>query len=305
MPNDFLSPELQTIEREHRRDVRIVEARPLLMRVGFATLVVVDIIMAIFFVVVIIGYIISGSFSDLRSMASLATNADEMQAIASQSRAKDMSVGSVKVLQGTDTSYDFYTLVKNTNSDWYATFTYVFSSGGTTSRIEDGFVMPGEEKYLMSFGNTAESRPSSVTVTIGELVWHHINRHEAPDVQAWLNEHRNFTVADATYSSDIGLANDKIGRTTFTLTNTTPYAYWTPQFTVILERAGAIVGVSKATVSEFSAGDVRSVEVRWYGELAASGTVTVVPDINYFDEDVYMPPQGMPANDPRDNSFDI
>lgn len=298
--NPILSPELQAIEREHQRDVRIVEARPKLMRLGFALAVIADVAMVAFFAFVIIGYVVSDSFAELRSAGGFDDNIAAMHAIAKGSDAQQLVLGSAKVLQGTATSYDFYATVKNTNTDWYATFTYSFSAGSTTSRTEDGFVMPGENKYLLSLGTRAENRPSSPSITLENIVWHRINHHDAPDVAVWLAEHGSFLLTTPTYAADIALANEKIGRTTFTVTNASPYSYWAPQFNVILERAGAVVGVSRATLSQFIAGEVRNAEVRWYGEIPLTATATVAPNVNFFDESSYMSPQGTQGIDPRD-----
>lgn len=303
MPNDFLSPELQAIEREHRRDVRMVTARPFFVRVIFGLLVMIDLTMLLFFSVVIIGYLIQGSFNDVRAVALLDQNTQAIHAFATQNAEKKLSIGTAKVLQGTATSYDFYALVKNPYPDWYATFTMTFAGNGVTERQEKGFVLPGEEKYLISFGNVAKSRPSSVRVQLRDVVWQRVDRHFAPNVQEWMNEHDNFTVTNVAYVTDIGLINGSIGRTSFTLANTTPYSYWTPQFTVILERAGAVIGLAQATVSAFASGEKREVEVRWYGEQAMNASVTVVPNIHYFDAAVFMPPLGMDVADPRDQDF--
>ncbi|MEK7632805.1 MAG: hypothetical protein AAB473_03365 [Patescibacteria group bacterium] len=300
MANPILSPELQAIEAQNRRDIRIVEARPKLMRVGFALAIIADVAMLAFFAFVIIGYVVSDSFTELRSAAGFDDNVAAMHAIAKGSDAQQLTLGSAKVVQGTATSYDFYATVKNPNADWYATFTYSFSAGGTVSRTEDGFVMPGEDKYLLSLGAKADSRPSSPSITLENIVWHRVNHHDAPDVPEWLTEHGNFLITAPTYAADIALANDKIGRTTFTVTNASPYSYWEPQFNVILERAGAVVGVSQATLSQFTAGEVRNSEVRWYGEIPLTATATVAPNVNFFDESSYMSPQGNQGIDPRD-----
>lgn len=298
----MLTPELQAIEKQYERDVRIVEAQPLLRRIGFFTAVIAEVLMGIFLVVVVFGYVINGSFTELRAAGvAFGTNLDAFRAIASASDAEALDLGTVKVVQGTPTSYDFYATVTNANDDWFATFTYAFTSGSITTEEQDGFVMPGERAYLLALGIEADTKPGTPTVSVENIVWHHVDRHIAPDTAAWLEEHNGFLISEPTYTTDIDLGTAKIGRTTFTVTNATPYAYWTPQFTVILERAGAVVGISQATLTEFDASEARDVEVRWYGDLPVTATATVIPAINYFDTDSYMPPRGTPGEDIRDS----
>jgi len=300
--NPLLSPELQAIEREHERGIRMIEARPFFHRLGFILLIVAEASMGIFLAVVVVGYFISGSFDDVRAASStFGSNVLNFRAIASESDAKQLVLGSAKVLQGTPTSFDFYTTVKNTNTDWYATFTYTFTAKGIDSIVQKGSVMPGDTTYLFALGVDAEDRPSSVSVAIENILWNRVDRHVAPDVQSWVAKHNDFTVSTPIYAPDIHLGGTKIGRTSFTVTNTTPYSYWAAQFVVVLERAGAVVGISRATMTELEAGEVRDVEVRWYGDEPTSATATVIPAINYFDPSSYMAPRGTREEDIRDS----
>jgi hypothetical protein len=298
-----LSPELQAIDREHARGVRMLETLPRLQKIGLFSAIALEVLMGIFLIVVVFGFVVSGSFADIRAAGAFDDNIDASHAIAKGSDAEALSIGTAKVLQGTPTSYDFFAAVKNGNADWYATFTYVFTAGSTTSRTEEGFAMPGESTYLVSLGYPLDARPSSPTITVSDVVWHRVDHHAAPDVPAWLEDHGGFTLTTPTYAPDIDFTQTKIGRTTFTVTNSTPYGYWSPQFTVVLERAGAVVGISKATLLELDAGDVRPVDVRWYGDLPVTATATVLPSINYFDPASYMPPRGTTGTDVRDGGL--
>lgn len=300
MVNPLLSPELQNIEREHARALRLVESRPVLMMFGTMIALGIDVLLVAFFIIVVMGFFVSGSFDDVRAAGTLNVNRAYFHAIAKNGIPQQLTIGSAKVVQGTATSYDFFTTVKNENTDWYATFTYTFHSGSLVTRSESGFVMPGSSVLLTSLGFVSSSRPSSSTITVSDLVWHRIDRHDVPDSDSWIAEHGSFRISSPTYSADIGLSTEKVGRTTFTVTNASSYGYWSPQFLVTLERAGAVVGIAKATVSQFASGESREVEVRWYHDVPLTGTVTVTPVINYFDGSSYMSPQGVHGSDIRD-----
>lgn len=297
-----LSPELQAIEREYGRNIRIVETRPKLQRFGILAAFIIEGAAIAFFLFSVMGYVISGSFDELRSAGvSFGANTAYFHAIAAQSDAQQMTLGSAKAVQGTPSSFDFFASIANPNEDWYATFTYTFTASGISTDAKDGAVMPGETSYLLSLGNATDARPSSVSVAVDNIVWHRVNRHIAPDVSVWLENHNAFIISEPDYAPDLDYAESKIGRTTFTVTNATPYAYWAAPFTVVLERAGAVVGISQATLTEFESGEMREADVRWYGDLPVSATATVVPAINYFDEDAYMPPRGTTGDDVRDS----
>lgn len=300
MPQNHLDSQFQTIEKEHRRDAAIVSARPLLIRIFFGVWMAIDAALILFFVLTVIVYVVSGSFQEIRDSASLGGNIAATHAHSENGAAEDLLVGSPRVVKISDTAVDFYVIVENPNDDWYATFDYTFtSSGGATDSME-GYVMPGEEKYVIALNEKWESRPTSAEIEMTNLVWHHVDRHDVADPEAWLADHGDFGISNATYSTDVKLAEEAVGRSTFTVKNSSPYAYWEPTFTVILERNGAIVGLHQATISRFTSGETQEVAVHWSGDVPTSATATLVPNINYFEPDVYMSPTGDRGIDARD-----
>lgn len=299
-PQNPLDSQFQTIEKDHRRDAAIVSARPLLIRTFLGAWVVLDVALVVFFVVTVIVYLVSGSFTEMRNAATLGNNIAATRAISVNNAAEDLVVGSPRVLKSSETAVDFYVAIENPNDDWYATFDYVFSYNGGATESKTGYVMPSEEKYVITLNEKSDSRPSTADIEISNLVWHHVDRHDVADPESWLMDHGDFEISNATYGTDVELAEEEVGRSTFTVKNNSPYAYWEPTFTVILERNGAIVGLHQATVSRFSSGETEEVAVHWSGEVPTSATATLVPNINYFDADVYMSPSGSQGIDLRD-----
>ncbi len=299
-PLNSVNPELQTIEKQHRREIMVLDARPLLARVMLGLWIGIDAILLIFFVWQVIWYLVSGSFFEVRDMAKLGANVGVMHEVVNNRAANDLIIAGANILKSSDSASDFYTLIENPNEDWYATFSYVFSySDGNTGTME-GYVMPGEEKYLIALNVKSDVRPSSADISLSNVVWHYVDRHEVSDVGTWIEEHDNFIVSDASHITDIELSEDKIARSLFTITNASAYAYWEPVFTILLKRNGVIVGLNQATVQRFEAQESRDVEVHWSGDAVTTGTPTILPNLNYFDSSSYMMPGGSQANDWRD-----
>ena len=295
-----INPEMRAIEQMHRRESMIVNARPFLARVFLGTWVAVDAVFLAVFAVVVVGYVVQGSFAELRQAGRLDDNLAAMRAASLERQAHDLEVGAPRVLASTSGAYDVYAIVENPNTEWYATFSYAFAWSDETSAVTDGFVMPGETKFLLALNVASGNKPSSPDITIADVAWHRVNRHDVADTAAWLVDHGNFLVTQTSHDADIELAEDRVARSLFTVENATPYSYWEPTFTVVLTRGGSVVGVHQATVSRFAGGDIRDVEVHWSGEIIPSGTLEVYPNINYFSENAYMTPSGEQATDVRD-----
>lgn len=303
MPNtpvNQVNPELNAIEKQHRRETLVVNARPLLARVLLGLWIAIDAALVIFFISQIIWYVSSGTFVELRAIATLGNNVGVIHEAVNNRAAEDVVVNSAKILKSTDTSSDFFARIENPNEDWYATFTYTFTWGSGSTESLDGFVMPGEQKYLFALNQKSDIRPSTAELELSEFTWHWVDRHEVKDVATWMSEHQDFVVSEASHAADIELAEEKVGRSVFSLTNNTAYAYWEPVFSVVLERNGVPVAVNQATVQRFEAGETREVEMHWPGDAVVSGTPNVEPNINYFDASAYMTPGGVQADDWRD-----
>lgn len=295
-----VNPELQAVEKQHRRETLVLNARPLLARVLLGVWIVIDGVLLIFFVWQIIVYLVSGSFAQLRQIGTLGDNVDVLHASVVSSAAHDLLVKNVKALRASSSATDMYASLENPNADWYATFSYRFTWSGAVTDTYRGFVMPGESKYLLALNIKGDTRPSSAEVELIDVAWHHVNRHDVANITSWLEDHQRFVVTDSVYAADVALESGSVGRSAFTVTNNTPYGYWNPVFVVLLERNGAVVGANQATIERFAAGETRQVDVHWSGDIPASGTNVVIANINFFDAGAYMMPSGIQGTDWRD-----
>lgn len=295
--------ELHKIDREYQRDVTIVNARPRVVNFALFLWLLLDIGLIIFFLLSVVLYVVSGSFSDQRLMGTLDDNVAALHRSAAARVADPLLIGDPRVLTHEVGAYDVYAILENPNAEWYATFTYQFSDNVMAEPVE-AFIMPGEEKYLLALNVQMENKPSGVTVAIEDVTWHRVDRHEVANTEEFLVEHANFLVADSTYDDSIVIDTTKVGDATFTLTNDTPYTYYNPNFVLLLKQGGSVIAVNQVAVPQFVAGEARTVTVHWFGDAPGTGSVEVIPAINYFDKDEYSAPTGDVGEDIRDTADD-
>lgn len=291
--------ELHKIDREYQRDMTIVSARPKVVNFALFLWLLLDVGLLVFFLFSVILYLVSGSFADQRLVATLDNNVDALHSAAAARVADPLLVGDPHVLTHDVGAYYVYTVLENPNAEWYATFTYQFSDDVMTEPAA-AFIMPGEEKYLLALGVALENKPSGVTVAVEDVVWHRVDRHDVPNTAEFLVEHANFVVTDSTYDDRITIDTTKVGDATFMLTNNTPYTYYNPSFVVLLQQGNSVLAVNQVSVPQFAAGEARAMTVRWFGNAPSSGTVEVIPAINYFDDEEYAAPTGEAGTDIRD-----
>ncbi len=294
------NPELLQIDRQYKRDVALVEARPLLQRLGVIFWWSLDIGLVAFFVIYLVYSLFFGSANTQREAAKVVNNIQSTHAITLARAADPLVPGSARVIESETGKFDYYVQVYNPNSDWLATFSYYFTSSSGETKQHHAFVLPGENKYLLTFAESSTTRPLNTEVVIEDLSWQRIDAKETNDVAAWLAEHQKFTVENVSHEASVQLGGEAITRTSFTITNNSAFSYWSPEFSVLLGRSGALVGVNTVTIPGFESGETRVVNVNWFGNVPTSASVEIVPNIDFFDDEVYMTPTTETPTDLRD-----
>ncbi len=295
-----LQGDFAEIEKRYKEEVAVTTWRPKLIMIGLVTWGLIDAALVIFFLVTVASYVVQGSFDEARSIGSIGQNAGVAHVMTVARLAQPILTNDAHVLTHDATTYDMYAVVENPNTEWYATFNYHFTAGQIVTATKEGNSMPGESRYLTALNVKSDTRPVGAQLVIADVVWHRIDHHEIADTAAYLTVRNDFQVTDEVYAPDVVLAADTVGRSVFTLKNATAYSYFSPVFTVLLKRGGVVIGINEVTLSQFTTGEARAIEVHWFGDIPTSGTVEVVPMINYFDEAVYTKPPSDVLVDPRD-----
>ena len=195
--------------------------------------------------------------------------------------------------------YDLAVKVKNPNAKFMATFNYCFTQGENNIFCGTGFILPGEEKYILSLGRNNLSGLSNVSFQLADIFWQRINPHQISDWDDFAAGRLNFAIFETDFAaaSDSGLS-DRISLNTlsFSVKNDTPFGYYEVPFNIILFSGSEIVGVNRYFVNDFIAGETRQVKISWPGNFRSVNRVEVMPELNIIDENVYSKYRGTSAN---------
>lgn len=299
-----VNPELLQVEKEFKREVKVVESIPRLKKAGLLLWLIFDSVLLVIFFFGIGSYLVNGMFVDRDQVANMISNLSSIRSISLERSADSLFINNAQLFVLNDGKYDFYAEVENPNEDWYATFTYYFTSSSGDTRIHEGFILPGSTQRFAALNQSFDTRPSGSELVIEAVEWFRVDGHEISDIEFFMDEHEEFVISDAIYDRAVELEEGSVSRTTFTISNNTPYSYWTPEFFVLIMRSGKVAGINTVNIAGLSASETREIVVNWFGAVPSSGTVEVIPNINYFDPDAYMPPQGDIGSDIRDDIDD-
>lgn len=286
--------------KEFRREVAIVQARPLIYKIAIILWIAFDIVLIGLLLYVVLGYLVYGQFSDRRLTAELAQNLSLIHSNVEERSAKSLLIDDSYTI-GSEGSYDFVAELTNPNDDWFAEISYSFVGSSGESTAQSGFIFPGETKYLIALNQDIESSMRSVELEVLSINWTRMDAHTIPDRSQWYEEHNNFSLSNISHGT-IEVSGKQVVRSTFTITNSSPYQYWSAPFTLVLERNGVPIGVNQVSFAGLDVGETRTVSVNWFDNTPSSGDLIIEPSINFLDDNIYMTPQSEAEVDVRDLS---
>ncbi|MFA5048867.1 MAG: hypothetical protein WC516_07630 [Patescibacteria group bacterium] len=191
---------------------------------------------------------------------------------------QDMQLSDIEVLGGENGRYDFMVQAVNPNADWLVTFDYSFvDSSSTDATPRPGFILPGEQKYLLDLGHNSASGKLQIT----NQQWKRISNF------AQIREARmRLEINDK--KMELPAKTGDPTRLIFTLVNNSPFSYWNLPIQIFLMSGGTTRSINYLNLSQVKSGESRTMSVNWSQQLPYIDNVEIVPDLNIFDNNNIM-----------------
>lgn len=290
MEESFLQQADPKFEKQYQRSIWLIEHRRLLHFVGWGIGITFDLVLLVFSIWTFFDVFILRQEIERTYVESVVVSGQkDLRAFSLAQTAQPLVVTPVSVFSLGKNVYDFYTSISNPNEEWYATFTYKFSFEGEEGNIQQGFILPQEEKPLFFLGSTYQTRPTQVSVHIENIHWHRLNHHEVDDYKTWYQERLSFLIQEVNFSLEETINGQTVGQIHFSVSNPTAFSFWEPEFSILLLRGNSVAGVTTTRIEELISGQTRLVDIHWLGTLPAVSRVQVIPAINILDPAVFMP----------------
>lgn len=287
---------------EHYQDIEGVSTKSLDFGLWFiehkkqlrsALVIILIVISAISWSYTIYGfayYIAKGMADDEKLISEMVRNSNPGHNYIASQAAEDLNYYPALVLKSSDKRYDFLAQLKNPNKDWWAEFYYYFTVGQTKTKIEKGFILPQETKFLLTLAQEFSYQPQ-VQLVIENLRWQRVNAHLIPDWNDYYASHLNIVNSDIKFlpASLSGLSEKvMLNQLDFTSVNKTPYNYWQVDYIILLFGGDNVISVNKYSLTDFMSGQVRSVNLSWPGNLGRVSKIEINPEINIMQDDIYI-----------------
>ena len=203
---------------------------------------------------------------------------------------KDIQKGSVSVLRVND-KVNFVVKIDNLNIDHWAYFKYSMLIDGQETEEINGFVLPGESKYLVQIGQSITGVNKNASLVLKDVLWHRVQKHKIEDWRAFSKLRLNMEVFDKEFlpAKSSGLSEKiMLSLLRYKVKNNSPFNYWDINFNIILYSRSNIIAVNRHAINEFLSGETREVSVIIPGDINRVTEIKVVPEIDLTRSDIYM-----------------
>ena len=202
-----------------------------------------------------------------------------------------LEVISREVLSAGTGKIDIAVRVRNPNTKWgLRGVTYQFTVGGQFYDKERAFVLPGEEKYLLTL-NVSGIATGTPQVFFEDEDWWRVTKYED-----WGPERTNFLITDKKFTSarQTELSEQlPISQVTAMITNASAFNYDEVEIQVALLSGNRLVGVNTVPFQDFASSETRPMVARWTENLPPISTVEIFPTVNILEEEVYADYEGV------------
>jgi hypothetical protein len=269
----------------------LVKHRKIFINIFYGLLFVISVITWSMFIYTFGHYVLVGMVKDSRLLSELAVFNENIPAVIERQAAKPIKIYNIETFDGGGGLIDTVVRIENPNSRHSARFEYVLLQAGEVIAAEKGFILPDENKYLVSLGNRPADPGQPVKIAFQTMKWHRITAHEYPSWDLYFSQRINFSVADVNFlPGSSSLVSEKIAlnELNFTVANNSTYNYHEVDCVILLKSASRIISANKYRIKNFMSEESRPVNLTWPGSLPRIDDILIYPEVDITDESAFI-----------------
>jgi len=252
-------------------------------RAGVFTLFLADVIVVAGLAITFVNFV-GGIQRETALEAELTRPLIDYSAYHARHRARPLALVRVDVIPTQAGLADVAVTLKNVNERWIAREAEVrISLGGRDFPLVRTHLLPGETRTVAAFRGQYRSGDLA-GAHIARVSWRRLKGAALPNASAiTASQFRYLPLRGGTTGLD------------FTVTNTTPYAFWSVPITVVARQGAEPVGVAYTTITQMKSGETRQAAVSWnYTIPSVTQTIADIA-VNVSDPSVFMSLPGTPT----------
>ncbi|OIO47665.1 MAG: hypothetical protein AUJ28_00670 [Parcubacteria group bacterium CG1_02_37_51] len=245
-------------------------------KIGIITFIVFDVLMLVIAIWGLISYL--SNYQEFNQLTQEAPAYIDWQTYHQTHQPVAIQAGIVNMVAVADNKYDLGAKITNNNEDWgVAHLTYQFLlAGGDTTVVQDTFLLPNSEKYLLAFGVVTTGRSASLQIL--KIDWVRIKPSDA-----WSEV--DIRTDNVTYHSgrELDDRNAVGGWVEWQAINRSLDSFWDVGWQVIALSGTKEVGYNYLQTNSLNSWEEQDLSVNWLHSISRVTDVIIIPEINIFD----------------------
>ncbi len=202
----------------------------------------------------------------------------------------NVMLSAVNILENNN-KYDLFIEISNPNEKHVGKFNYCFMSGNKEIECGQDFILPGEQKYILSLSKEFAAKPRAVSFKLNNLTWNRLNLHKYPNWSNFYETHLDIVIKDQEFieakSSELSEKLD-LNTLNFNISNHSPYSYWEFPLNIVIYKGLKRVAIGEYVLKEFYSSKEQSVKITWPGDFRGVTKFDILPNVDILNSKIYM-----------------
>ena len=168
---------------------------------------------------------------------------------------------------------------------------YYFTYNDLKTDTKKTFILPGEKKYITSFGIESNQKIFKPKIIISSIQWKRIKKADEEKFANEVKKYINFEIKNAEYLNSYLLGikdDDQISVIRFEAKNNTIFDYYEVGFYIATYNGPAITSINYFLANNILSEEQREIEVRWRDSISNPDKIVILPEINILDSSIVM-----------------
>ncbi|MFH0854448.1 MAG: hypothetical protein V1891_03070 [bacterium] len=265
-----------------------------LKRLGYSFFILFNILIISFNAYKIINFYTVEAEKHEREMQELFSMHIDYEPIHKSNQPSPPQIGQIKILssgrKNDKGTYDLIAQIYNPNEKFKIEFDYQFICNSQSLILKHTYVLPGQKKIIADFGLNLLNHNNNAQVKIINLQYERISAHEIADPISFINDRLIFEIKNVEMNKIEEAKN--VYKISYDFENKSAYNYWDLGLTTLLYKDSEIVGIDYIALEKFQSGEKKEIELTWYEYLPTTIKVSIIPEADVFDKNIYMKFEG-------------
>ncbi|MCD4705803.1 hypothetical protein K8R61_01855, partial [bacterium] len=223
----------------------------------------------------------------------LLSNTIDYESYKERNKPKNILITELDSIALDKNKYNFVAKAHNPNEKKWVVkeVEYYFIYNDLKTDTKKTFILPGEKKYITSFGIESNQKIFKPKIIISNIKWKRIKKADEEKFADEVSKYIDFEIKNSQYLNSYLLGvkdDDQISVIRFQAKNNTIFDYYEVGFYIATYNGPAITSINYFLANNILSEEQREIEVRWRDSIQSPDKIIILPEIDILDSSIVM-----------------